>query len=226
VSVTVSAMQTRMLSILAQGAGQAGVTSDQLLADINRVYRFDIPEEVRGGRFRQQLSVTVPAATSARVDVNTSGLTIAPANVQFGAILGDWARTLAAGQTVSVPLTVYTDPSRFFSVYDPAVTSQVTVPDAILIEETSFTLRPVPSVNQTVYFDALVYRAALGSSDSITLDFEELAIVYGACGYAAIRLGDDDVLSRMREFGNEQMDKLRGNSARSSAMSVVPAGDF
>lgn len=219
-------MQTRILAILGQSSGQEHVTNPELLADINRVHRFDIPERVGGGRFRQQLSVTVPASTAARQDINTSGLTISPSSVLFGAIVGDWARTLPSGQSASADLRVYTDPISFWDAYDPAITTEVTTPEAILIEETSFILRPIPSVAQTLYFEALVYRAALTQVGSITLDFEELAIVYGAAGYAAVRIGDEDVIQRMERYASEQMGNLIRNVARSSSVSLPPPGDF
>lgn len=219
----VADLQARISELLGSMVGDEDLESTALLADINQVHRFDIPTQVGGGRFRAQIAVTVPASTASRVDLNTA--TVTPSGV-FGAIVGTWARTRPAGATNSTGMTVYTDASAFRRDYDPALTDEVAIPQAILIEGMAFTLRPIPSVEQTVYLDALAYREALGQNDSITLDFEAKAIVFLAAGYASIRLADDDVTARMREFGNEQLDVLRGLESRSAHVPIAVGNRF
>lgn len=209
-----------MVAHLGLEIGGVNVTATELLDDLNQVYRFDIPEAIGSGRFREQIAVTVAAGVSGKTDVN-----VAPATALYAGILGTWARYKLTAETASASLMVYSAQREFWEAFDPASTTQ-SRPTGILIEETGFTLRPIPSANGVVYLDTLKYRAALTQGGSILLDYEARVIEYVAAAYTANRLGDDDAARRLTALAGPFFDKLRGNERRSAHVPIANTRNF
>jgi len=213
VATTVATLQSRIAALHGAAVGDEHFADSDLLADINQAYRFDIPDLLREGQFRSQVAFAVAGGAAARQDLNLAGSPL------YGAILGTEVRYKLDTESRSTELKVYSSKSDFRADYDPALTTQ-SRPTAVLIEGTVFTLRPIPNADGTVYLDALKYRDALTQAGSITLDYEALAIIYIAAGYAATRIGDDDTAARLNQLAGPIVEKLRSTQWRSASVPI------
>lgn len=218
----VATIQTRIVNLLGLKVGDEQLSEGDLLADINQVYRFDIPELVREGRFRELATVTTPAGTATVLDLNVA--TVSPTG-PYGAILGTWARYKLTAETTSTPLGVYTSERDFWESYDPASTTQAR-PTGILILETTFYLRPIPAAAGFTMVNALRYRAALTQGGNLDVDYEAKTIEYMAAGYAARRIGDDDTAVRMETLAGPLVDKLKSLAWRSASTPIIVGRGF
>jgi hypothetical protein len=168
-ATSISTLQERIADLLGAAVGDQELEAETLLADINQVHRFDIPEQVGGGRFTERIFVLVAADNTGRIDIN-DGISVSPSG-SYGAIVHPWARGLFSGQSATKDLVVYTSHMDFWSDYDPNVTTSGT-PESILIQGTTFHVRPAPNALYGVYLDAIKHRDALAQNDSISLDYE------------------------------------------------------
>lgn len=220
-STPVTVLQSRIAALLGQSVGDENLDTNSLLADINQVYRFDIPDLIRSGRFTAKIAVVVTVG-SGRIDINN----ISPGVVIYGAILTSAAYwSYLTGAPGSTPLRVYNDYGELWRDYNP-VSTETARPTAILIDGTTFLLQLSPDANGYVILNTLLYRSALGISDSITADFESQAIVYLSAAYAASRMGDDDTATRMEKLAGPIFDKLKGLESGSARGHISVGGRF
>lgn len=193
-------MRAGVLSKL--GLGEGDLSETELDQELNRVWRFGIPNRVDAAAVRGLVSLqTVAGDDSYDLDVEFPSAPLLA--VEGPAYYG------------SSQLDLYTDPVLFWEDFDPASTEQA-APQGLLVQGRTLTVRPIPAAIYTVKIQAARYRDALTSS-GVADELEASVVVEGAAARLAHQLGQEDVGARYDQLFERDLSELspryRANTA-------------
>ena len=184
------------------GLSESDFETVLLDAELNRVWRFAIPNRIDAAAIRGFVSLATVAGTDTYdIDVAFSATPILA--LEGPAFYG------------TDELTVYSDPALFWSDWNPGDTTQGT-PNSLLWQARRITLRPIPAAIYTVRVHAARYRDALTAS-GVADEQEAQAVVDGAVARMAHEIGEDDVAARYEALFERDVAELtpryRANAA-------------
>jgi hypothetical protein len=194
--VDLATMRTRTKTLLGD---TAGALSDAALEEhLNRVYRFEIPDQVPGAAREGSLTFSLTTSEDTYdLDTHASlkGKVMAPRRgVRVDGDLVEW----------------HTDPTRFWACFDLDDTAEGT-PTAVLAYGRELVFRPIPSAALSVYLPCAKYRDAL-TSTGLEYDPEALACVAGAAFQIAADRGQAEVARDALALYTSRIAELRTRS--------------
>ncbi len=167
------------------GLETADLPEARLDRELNRVWRFGIPNRIDSAAIRGFVSVPTVASV-ADYDLDTV-LAATPLLAVEGPVF-----------YLSQELDLYSDPQLFWQDFDLASVAEGP-PQGVLVQGRRITVQPTPDAAYTVRIYSARYRDALTSA-GIADEQEATAVVDGAASRIAHELGQEDVGTRFENL--------------------------
>lgn len=179
------------------GLGSSDLAASELDRELNRIYRWEIPNLVGEASAKGQVSFVLSIGVDTYdLDAKTNGTLRAVGRPVLISTL----------TSPHYPIDVYDDADLFWRDFDLLDTAQRR-PYAALVQGRTMTLRPVPDAAYVVTMAALLYRGALTSA-GISDESEAYVCVDGAAARLASDLGMDEIAAKYMALFREGLGTL------------------
>lgn len=182
------------------------VSTTDLDAELDRIFRFEIPNRVGGGAYRREVTFDLVASQDT-YDLDTIGAAVTPTPLHIHGVRNQMV--VLNGE----PIYYTTDPFQFFLIHDPDATNE-NEPSELLVDGRQLIFRPTPDA---IYSCTLRVSAARDPLEIITDELEAETVVRGATFYLAAQRGMDEIGGVFLDLYNASMaqmaTKYRGNAA-------------